>query len=80
VTRNVDERLSDILIAIARARVADERMNLAESQGDDAGVRIAFVSSLHNLFVIGEAVKALPPKLLDSDLRLPGTRLLQCVT
>ena len=55
MTRNVD------------ARVADDRTRLSESQGDVAGVQIAFDSILHNLFVIGEAVQSLPPTLLDSD-------------
>ena len=36
-----------------------------------AGVQIAFDSILHNLFVIGEAVKSLPPTLLDSDPETP---------
>ena len=52
-------------------RNVDDRMRLSESQGDVEGVQIAFDSILHNLFVIGEAVKSLPPTLLDSD---PETR------
>ena len=71
MTRNVDDRLNDILVAIAHARVADDRMRLWESQGDVAGVQIAFDSILHNFFVIGEAVKSLPPTLLDSDPETP---------
>lgn len=67
MTRSVDERFNEILEAIAHARVADERLRLAESLGDEAGVHVAFESILHNLFVIGEAVKALPPQILERD-------------
>lgn len=63
MTRNVDPR------------VADERMRLSESQGDVAGVQIAFDSILHNLFVIGEAVKSLPPTLLDNDPETPWSEI-----
>lgn len=75
MTRGVDERLNDILVAIARARVADKRLRLAESLGDEAGVQIAFESILHNLFVIGEAVKALPAELLDGDPETPWSEI-----
>ena len=51
MTRNVNERLGDILEGIARARVADQRMRLAETQGDETGVQIAFEAILHNPFV-----------------------------
>jgi uncharacterized protein with HEPN domain len=64
MTRTVDERLNDILEAISHARIADKRLRLADSLGDEAGVQIAFESILHNLFVIGEAVKALAPHSL----------------
>lgn len=75
MTRNTGERLDDILAAIARARVADDRLKTAESQGDSAGVQIAFDSILHNLFVIGEAVKALPPDLLESEPGMPWSEI-----
>jgi uncharacterized protein with HEPN domain len=75
VTRSVDERLNDILEAIAHARVADERLQLAESLGDEAGVQVAFESILHNLFVIGEAVKALPPRILERDPDMPWSEI-----
>lgn len=70
MTRGIHERLADILEAIAHARVADERLQRAQSLGNEPGVQIAFESILHNLFVIGEAVKALPTELLDEE---PGT-------
>jgi uncharacterized protein with HEPN domain len=71
VTRTVDERLHDIVEAIAHARVADKRLQLAQSLGDEAGVQIAFESFLHNLFVIREAVRALPPEILDREPKIP---------
>jgi uncharacterized protein with HEPN domain len=75
VTRSVVDRLSDILDAISHARVADKRLQLAESLGDEAGVQIAFESILHNLFVIGEAVKALPPGITDRDPEMPCSEI-----
>jgi uncharacterized protein with HEPN domain len=71
MTRTVDERLNDILEAISHARIADKRLRLADSLGDEAGVQIAFESILHNLFVIGEAVKALPLEILDREPQTP---------
>jgi uncharacterized protein with HEPN domain len=71
VTRGVEERLRDILVAITHARLADERLQFAESLGDQAGVQIAFESIPHNLFVIGEAVKAIPMDVLDQDPDTP---------
>ena len=75
MTRSTDDRINDILDAIRRARVADKRLRLAESLGDDVGMQIAFESILHNLFVIGEAVKALPPALLDQDPNTPWSEI-----
>lgn len=71
MTRSTDQRLDDILEAIAHARAADERMQLAESLSDEIGVQIAFESILHNLFIIGEAVKAIPTEVLDVDPNTP---------
>jgi uncharacterized protein with HEPN domain len=71
----VVDRLNDILDAISHARVADKRLQLAESLGDEAGVQIAFESILHNLFVIGEAVKALPPGITDRDPETPWSEI-----
>lgn len=75
MTRNVNERLGDILEGITRARVADQRMRLAETQGDETGVQIAFEAILHNLFVIGEAVKALPSTILDGEPETPWSEI-----
>lgn len=71
MSRSDDQRLADILAAIARARAADDRLRLADAQGDEVGMQIAFDSILHNLFVIGEAVKALPQELLRRDPETP---------
>lgn len=75
MTRTVDERLNDILMAISRARIADERLTRAESQNDQAGVQLAFDSILHNLFVVGEAVKSLPAELLTGDPGVPWSQI-----
>ncbi|MFM9134735.1 MAG: DUF86 domain-containing protein [bacterium] len=75
MSRSVHERLQDILHAINRARIADKRMRLAQSLADDVGLQIAFEAILHNLFVIGEAVKSLPPEMLAEDPELPWNEI-----
>jgi uncharacterized protein with HEPN domain len=67
--------MQDVLGAIARARVADKRMRLGESLGDDVGVQIAYQAILHNLFVIGEAVKAIPADILARDSETPWNEI-----
>ena len=71
MTRTVEERFNDLLTAIGRARVADRRLRLADSLGDEEGVQIAFDAFLHNLSVIGEAVRTLPPSILERDANTP---------
>jgi uncharacterized protein with HEPN domain len=71
VTPGIDPRLQDILDAIARARVADKRMRLGESLGDDVGVQIAYQAILHNLTVIVEAARAVPAEILERDSETP---------
>ncbi len=71
MARSVDPRVQAILAAIARARVADKRMRLGESLGDDVGVQIAHQAILHNLTVIVEAAQALPPEVLQRDSATP---------
>jgi len=44
-------------------RAADDRLQRAESVGDEVGVQIAFESILRNLFIIGEDVKAIPTEV-----------------
>lgn len=75
MTRSTEDRLNDILTAIRRARVADKRLQLGESLGDEAGMQIAFDAILHNLFIIGEAVKALPPTVLDQAPEMPWSEI-----
>ena len=75
MSRRPEERLGDILEAIHRARLADTRMRSAEAEGDQVGVQVAFDSILHNLFVIGEAVKALPAHLLEADPDAPWSEI-----
>ena len=70
-TRRVDPRLQDVLDAIARARVADKRMRLGESLGDEIGVQVAYQAILHNLTVIVEAAKAVPADVLARDSATP---------
>lgn len=71
MTRTSHERLNDVLEAIKRARLADGRMRIAEAADDEVGVQVAFEAILHNLFVIGEAVKAIPAELLEKDPDTP---------
>jgi uncharacterized protein with HEPN domain len=71
MARSVDPRLQDILDAIARARIADKRMRLGESLGDDVGVQIAYQAILHNLTVIVEAAKAVPAEVVERDAETP---------
>lgn len=75
MTRTPQERLTDILEAIERARRADERLEASAASSDDTGVRIAFESVLHNLFVIGEAVKALPDDYRSMDPTVPWAHI-----
>lgn len=71
MTSSVEQLMNDVLDAIARARVADKRMRLGESLGDDIGVQIAFQAIQYNVFVIGEAVKAMPAEILERDPETP---------
>lgn len=75
MSRAVEDRLRDIIDAIAHARIADARMKAAELAGDSEGVQVAFESVLHNLFVIGEAVKAIPAEILDQAPHVPWVEI-----
>jgi uncharacterized protein with HEPN domain len=70
-SRSVHPSLQGILDAIARARVADKRMRLAESLGDDVGVQIAYQAILHNLTVIVEVARTVPAEILERDSETP---------
>ena len=71
MTRRPIQRLADVLDAIRRARTADQRLQQATQSSDEDGVEIAFDAILHDLFVIGEAVKSLPHDFLDLEPTLP---------
>ena len=71
MTRSVHERLNDILGAIEAARHADARLASADLEQSASEARLALDALLHNLFVIGEAVKALPREVLESEPDVP---------
>jgi uncharacterized protein with HEPN domain len=65
------ERMDRILDAIARAKVADRRLRLAQSLVDDVGVQLAYQAILHNLDVIADAVESIPAEILERDPGAP---------
>ena len=65
------ERCNDILSAIEGARHADARFTSADTERNSGGARLALDALLHNLFIIGEAVKALPREVLESEPDVP---------
>jgi uncharacterized protein with HEPN domain len=67
LSRTPSERLADIAAAIGRAHAADDRMRQAQAVGDAVGVRVAYDAICFQLFVIGEAAKALPRQLLEQE-------------
>jgi len=71
VSRSPRERLADIQESAARALRAVDAMERARASGDDDEELMAFDALLYRLLVIGEAVKALPPDLLDREPKVP---------
>lgn len=67
MSRSPQERLNDVLASIERAIQADAQLTEAVETGDELRNGIAFDAILHNLFVIGEAIKSLPAELLESE-------------
>ena len=67
MSRSVYERLNDILRSIEKVRVADVELAQASSINNESLVETAFDAILFNLFVIGEAVKALPNHVTDME-------------
>jgi hypothetical protein len=63
----IDVAMTAVLDAIGRARVAQRRMRLAESLGDDVGVQVAVQAILHNLRVVLDVIAALPSESLDGE-------------
>jgi uncharacterized protein with HEPN domain len=64
-----------ILDAIARIKVADRRLRLAHSLVDDIGVQMAYQAVLHNLTVISDAVRSMPPDVLERDPATPWSEI-----
>ena len=71
MSRTPQERLADIQESAARAQRAVDAMERARASGDDDEEQMAFDALLYRLLVIGEAVKALPPELLDQEPKVP---------
>ena len=71
MSRTPWERLADIQESAARAQRAVDAMEQARASGDDDEELMAFDALLYRLLVIGEAVKALPPELLDREPKVP---------
>jgi uncharacterized protein with HEPN domain len=71
VSRTPQERLADIQESAARAQRAVDAMERARASRDDDEEVMAFDALLYRLLVIGEAVKALPPALLDLEQTVP---------
>ena len=71
MSRTPQERLADIQESAARALRAVDAMERARASGDDDEELMAFDALLYRLLVIGEAVKALPPELLDQEPKVP---------
>jgi len=71
VSRTPQERLADIQQSAARAQRAVDAMERARASHDDDEELMAFDALLYRLLVIGEAVKALPPELLDREPEMP---------
>jgi uncharacterized protein with HEPN domain len=69
--RNVDDRLRDILRAVARINAAERAMTAAESAHDDSAEALAMDAILYNLVVIGEAVNALPAPTAEAAPDVP---------
>jgi uncharacterized protein with HEPN domain len=71
VSRTPQERLADVQESAARAQRAVDAMERARASGDDDDELMAFDALLYRLLVIGEAIKALPPELLDREPDVP---------
>lgn len=71
MSRTPQERLADIQESAARVQRAVDAMERARASGDDDEEMMAFDALLYRLLVIGEAVKALPPELLDREPKVP---------
>ena len=71
MSRTPRERLTDVLDAIRKARIADERLQAADVADDLELVEATFDAVLMNLMVIGKSVKATPPEVLAREPDVP---------
>jgi uncharacterized protein with HEPN domain len=75
VTRDSADRIRDILTRVESIGEAEAMMARAEAEGDSSTVRIAYNSILYDLVVLGEAVRALPDDLRDSEPDIPWRQI-----
>lgn len=71
MSRTAKERLADISDAADGVRRAVQALERAESEKAEDAAQLAFDALLYRLVVIGEAVKALPAVLLESEPQVP---------
>ena len=71
MTRTAKDRLLDISEAAAGVRKAVEALERTEADEAEEEAQLAFDALLYRLLVIGEAVKALPEKLLALKTDVP---------
>ena len=74
-SRTTSEQCAVIKSAIARARIANQRLRLGQSLGDGIGQQVAADAVVHNLSVISDAVSAIPKDLLATEPDVPWDRL-----
>lgn len=69
--RSVEAWLNEILDAVARAKVAEKRLRLADSLKDETGLQIAFQAVLYNMQVIAVAIQSIPAKTRSQEPATP---------
>lgn len=75
MTRSSQQRLRDILDAIAAIGQAERLMGEAEVTQDEGLIGTAYRAVLYQLVVIGEAVKALTPEIHQRHPEVPWTEI-----
>lgn len=75
MTRDVADRLQDILARVESLRTAEGVMSRAEAAGDSSMMSIAYNSVLYDLIVLGEAVRALPDEVRESEPDIPWRQI-----
>lgn len=66
-SRNWQNRIRDVLAAIAEIREFTNELTFDEFQGDRKTIRAV----LYNLAIIGEAIRSIPPELEASHPEIP---------